>query len=127
MTHKWYVARTKALAEYTARDRLGTAGCEVFLPCVGTVRPRRGHKDAPLFPGYLFLHYDLDQMGWQPLGQVPQLVGLVAFDGVRSVQSTKYKTSRLLRRTRGRGRYTKGFGLRAVEGGASSTCNVQTF
>jgi transcriptional antiterminator RfaH len=82
MALRWYVARTKALAEYTARDRLETAGCEVFLPCVGAVRPRRGHQDAPLFSGYLFLHYDLDQMGWQLLNQVPQLVGLVAFDGV---------------------------------------------
>jgi transcriptional antiterminator RfaH len=200
MAHKWYVARTKALAEYTARDRLETAGCEVFLPCVGTVRPRRGHKDAPLFPGYLFLHYDLDQMGWQLLNQVTQLAGLVAFDGVAppvpdeviaelrerveainrsgglwtrfhvgdrvhvtlgpleslaevvanaksprdrvrvlleflgqsvhaevpwkdvrptgvhdgviSAQSTKYKNGRRPRRTRGRGRYTKGFGPR---------------
>jgi transcriptional antiterminator RfaH len=82
MAHKWYVARTKALAEYTARDRLETAGCEVFLLCVGTVRPRRGREDAPLFPGYLFLHYDLEEIGQEFLAQVPQLVGLVAFDGV---------------------------------------------
>jgi transcriptional antiterminator RfaH len=201
MVLRWYVARTKPLAEYTARDRLDTAGCEVFLPLVGTVRPRRGRQDAPLFPGYLFLHYDLEERGWQLLNQVPQLAGLVAFDGVvslvpdeviaelverveainrsgglwthfqvgdrvrvtlgplgsladvvveaksprdrvrvlleflgrsvyaevpwkdvrpggvhdgaRSAQSTKYMTPRRLRRTRGRGRHTKGFGPRA--------------
>lgn len=215
MAHKWYVARTKALAEYAARDRLETTGCEVFLPCVRTVRPRRGREDAPLFPGYLFLNYDLNEVGWQPLGQVPQLVGLVAFDGLvpvvpdeviaelserveainrsgglrtrfqvgdqvrvalgplaslaevvtesksprgrvrvlleflgrsvyaevplkdmrpvgvddgsSSAQSTKYKTRRQPRRTRGRGRYTKGFGPRAGEDVASATYNVQTF
>jgi transcriptional antiterminator RfaH len=214
MAHKWYVARTKALAEYTARDRLETAGCKVFLPCVGTVRPRRGREDAPLFPGYLFLRYDLDQMGWQLLNQVPQLVGLVAFngvvppvpdevigelkervegingsgglwtrfrpgervqvtlgpveslaevvteaksprgrvrvlleflgqlvdaevpwkdvrpdgghDGVRSAQSTKYKSQRRLRRTRGGGRYTKGFGPRAGEDVAGATFNIES-
>jgi hypothetical protein len=70
----WYVARTKLLREYTARDRLETAGCEVFLPGVGTVPTRRGHKQAPLFPGYLFLHYDLDQMGWLLLSQLNRML-----------------------------------------------------
>jgi hypothetical protein len=161
------------------------------------------------------LNYDLEEIGWQPSGQVPQLVGLVAFDGVvppvpdeviaelserveainrsgglwthfhvgdrvrvasgplenfaevvteatasrdrvrvlleflgrlvyaevpwKDVQpvgvvdgviserSTKYKTGRRLRRTRGRGRYAKGFGPRAGEDVASAIYYAQTF
>jgi transcriptional antiterminator RfaH len=46
------------------------------------VRPRRGREDAPLFPGYLFLRYDLEGQGWRLLQGVPEVMGLVAFDGV---------------------------------------------
>ncbi|MCE2463810.1 MAG: transcription termination/antitermination NusG family protein [Dehalococcoidia bacterium] len=58
MALKWYVARTRPLAEYAARDHLETAGLEVFMPCARTCTPRLGHEDMPLFPGYLFLRYD---------------------------------------------------------------------
>ena len=78
---RWYCARTTPLAEYLAREHLKSAGLEVFLPCGHTRTPRHGHQDAPLFPGYLFLRYDLDAQGWAPLNRVPQVVGLVAFGG----------------------------------------------
>ena len=41
-----------------------------------------GHPDTPLFPGYLFLHYNLEEGGLQQLRKLPQLVGVVAFEGV---------------------------------------------
>ena len=82
MALRWYAARTKPLAEYAARERLETAGLDVLLPCAQGRAPRRGHQDTPLFPGYLFLRYDLEQQGWDQLRRVPQLMGLVAFEGV---------------------------------------------
>ena len=82
MALKWYVARTGPLAEYAARDRLEAAGLEVFLPCARTCTPRPGHDDAPLFPGYLFIRYDLEERGNGPLHQVPQPLKLVSFGGV---------------------------------------------
>ena len=82
MALHWYAARTKSMTEYSVRNRLESVGIEAFLPCIRSPRPRLGHQDAPLFPGYLFLHYDLEGRGWRPLRQVSQLVGLTAFDGV---------------------------------------------
>ena len=82
MALKWYVARTRPLAEYAARDHLETAGLEVFLPCARTCTPRQGHEDTPLFPGYLFIRYDLEERGNGPLHQVPQSLKLVSFGGV---------------------------------------------
>ena len=79
---KWYVARTKPLAEYATRDSLQAAGVEAFLPCT-PMRPNRwGHPDAPMFPGYLFLKYDFEMRGWDRLHRIPQPVRLVAFGGV---------------------------------------------
>ena len=81
MAVRWYAARTRPLAEYVARDNLETAGIEVFLPCAQVPKPRQGHQDMPLFPGYLFLHYDLEKLGWSWLSRVPQVAGLVSFEG----------------------------------------------
>ncbi len=81
MALRWYVARTRPLTEYSARKVIERAGIEVFLPCIHTLRPRPGRGNAPLFPGYIFLRYDLEELGWQPLGRYPQLLALVAFDG----------------------------------------------
>ncbi len=78
MALKWYAARTRPQAEYLARDRLETDGLEVFLPCVRTPRPRPGHGDVPLFPGYLFLQCDPEE---HSLPRLPQLMNLVRFDG----------------------------------------------
>ena len=80
MKLQWYVARTRPQGEYFARDNLRSGGVETYLPCVRTRHPRRGHEDAPLFPGYLFLHCDLETQG-SGLRLVPQLRGLVAFEG----------------------------------------------
>ena len=82
MAVRWYAARTKPLAEYAARDNLQAAGLETFLPCAHTSDRRPGHQDAPLFLGYLFLHYDLEEQGRSLLHRVPHPVRLVAFGGV---------------------------------------------
>ena len=79
MSLRWYAGRTMPLAEYAARDHLRRAGLEVFLPCAWMRTPRPGHQDAPLFPGYLFLHHDLEQSGLGQLRRIPQFVGLVDF------------------------------------------------
>ena len=82
MALKWCVASTRSRSEYLARDRMEAAGLEVLLPCARTPRPRPGHSDAPMFPGYLFVHCDLAEQGWSQLRLVPQLLGLVGFGGV---------------------------------------------
>jgi transcriptional antiterminator RfaH len=82
MDSRWYVARTKPLAEYAARDGLLDAGLDVFLPCVQTPRPRNGHQDVPLFPGYLFVRCNLETLSWRRFRWIPHFVGLVRFGDV---------------------------------------------
>ena len=81
MALQWYAAHTKPLAEYAAQSRLQGAGIEVFLPCAKTPKPRPGHWNTPLFPGYLFLRYDMEKGGLRQLRKMPQLVGMVTFQG----------------------------------------------
>ena len=82
MALRWYAAKTDPLKEYAARDQLEAARVEVLLPCVQTLPPRRGRTDRPLFPGYLFLKWDLEEEGWGVSHGFPDCVRLVAFDGV---------------------------------------------
>ena len=82
MALRWYAARTKPQGEYPAVDGLRRAGFDVFAPCIRTPRPRRGHQDTPLFPGYLFVRHDLEEHGWPPLHRIPHVIGLVQFGGV---------------------------------------------
>lgn len=82
MSARWYVARTRTRREYVAKDHLTAAGFEVLLPSVPSDPPRPGRTDAPLFPSYLFLRFDLEQDGTLALGHVPGPVRLVTFEGV---------------------------------------------
>ena len=54
----------------------------LFFPRVNTPKPRRGHEDTPLFPGYLFVRFDRAGTGLPPVNKVSGLVGWVEFDGV---------------------------------------------
>ena len=81
MAVKWYAARTKPMAEYLARYHLEATGVEVFMPCAQILPKRPGHQESPLFPGYLFVHYDLEDRGAGFLRRCPELLGLVQFGG----------------------------------------------
>ena len=79
---QWYVARTRPRAEHAARACLEAKGIDCFLPCVNRPHPQPGYHNVPLFPGYLFLRWDMWEQGPHPVREVPQLVGLVTFEGV---------------------------------------------
>ena len=59
---QWYVIGAKVRREQFAQEQLARRGVVTFLPRI--VEPQRfdGRSTiAPLFPGYLFVHIDIDQ------------------------------------------------------------------
>lgn len=59
---QWFVVSTKVRREYFAQEQLMYRGVETFLPRIIEPSRVRGKMTvAPLFPGYLFLHIDLEQ------------------------------------------------------------------
>ena len=82
MALAWHVARTNPRAEYLAGTQLESKGFEYYLPVVSTQTARPGRGDAPLFPSYLFLRYDIDSPESIPLRAIPGMAGLVNFGGV---------------------------------------------
>jgi transcription antitermination factor NusG len=80
MTLQWFVLRSKPNKEDFFYDQLLAHRLEVFYPCirVQVVNPR-ARKIKPYFPGYLFIHVDLQDITASFLNRMPGSGGLVSF------------------------------------------------
>ncbi|HEX3049555.1 MAG TPA: transcription termination/antitermination NusG family protein [Aggregatilineaceae bacterium] len=78
----WHVLHSKPHKENQLNAYLRAQGHEVFYPTlkVQPVNPRSS-KIRPYFPGYMFIHVDIDEVGISALQWVPGANRLVAFDG----------------------------------------------
>ncbi len=81
MTAHWYALRSKPRKEETLWRQVCARGFQVFFPRlrVFPVNPR-AKKVKPYFPGYMFVHVDLDDVGLSTFQWMPYAVGLVCFD-----------------------------------------------
>ncbi len=82
MSTKWYVLRSKSRKEEVVYHQLKTKGFESYFPRmrVNPVNPR-ARKLKPYFPGYLFVHIDLEDLGISTFQWMPHTLGFVSFDG----------------------------------------------
>ncbi len=83
MSLQWFVLRSKPNKELALWREVSARGLECFYPQlrVQPVNPR-SRKIRPYFPGYLFLHTDIEQVGTSAFQWIPFSSGLVAFDGL---------------------------------------------
>jgi len=77
----WYALQTHPRKEDALWNELEARNIETFYPYmrVKPVNPR-SRKIRPYFPGYLFVHVDLDVLGVSFLRWMPHTRGLVSFD-----------------------------------------------
>jgi len=82
MTHRWYVVRSKPRKEEFLAEQMELRKIEIFDPLirVQTVNPR-ARKIKPYFPGYVFVHLDLEKTGKFSVQYIPGAAGLVSFGG----------------------------------------------
>lgn len=83
-TCAWYVIHTHSRHEARVELRLHHQGLEVFLPRVTTPSRRRDRKvllQLPLFPGYLFIHADLDTTIYRDILNIPGVVRVLGVKG----------------------------------------------
>jgi transcription antitermination factor NusG len=76
----WFVIQTQSRHEEKVETTLGRRGLEIFLPRVTYPSRRRDRKvilKAPLFPGYLFLHAELDPVTFHHVIRVDGIVRLL--------------------------------------------------
>lgn len=78
----WYALHSKPNKENLLREQLLARKIEVFYPeiRVHAVNPR-ARKIRPYFPGYLFVHVDLEQIGVSSLRWIPGAQNIVSCGG----------------------------------------------
>ena len=78
----WYALRSKPNKEDYVWRQAESQGIEIFYPRVriNPINPR-ARKIRPYFPGYLFVHVDLEQARVTSFKWMPEAAGLVTFDG----------------------------------------------
>ncbi len=79
---RWYVLRSKPNREEALWNEICARGFEAFYPFlhVKPVNPR-SRKNRPYFPGYLFVHTRLADVGQSVFASLPYSQGLVSFGG----------------------------------------------
>ena len=80
--NSWYVMQSKPRKEVLLRERLRIQRIEAYLPSI-RVKPvnPRARKEQPFFPGYLFVHVDLEKFPISEFRRIPGAVGLVCYGG----------------------------------------------
>lgn len=83
MDAAWYVLRSKPHKEIALWRELTARGVDCFYPKlhIKPVNPR-SRKIRPFFPGYMFLHVNIEEAGGSLFQWIPFSSGLVSFDGV---------------------------------------------
>jgi transcription antitermination factor NusG len=82
MAQKWYAYQSHPNKEIALSHQVQARGFEFFLPQIRVqpVNPR-ARKIRPYFPGYLFIHIDLIDVGITDLNRIPYSKGVVTFGG----------------------------------------------
>jgi len=81
MTLQWYALRSKPNKEAVVWQQTKSKQIEVFYPRLKvTPANPRSRKVRPYFPGYMFVHTDLEQTGLSLFQWLPFSLGLVRFD-----------------------------------------------
>ena len=86
MPARWYVLHSKPNKEELLWEQLTLRNIEVFYPRIRVhpVNPRARQVRA-YFPGYVFVHVDLEQVGLAALQWMPGATGFVSFDNQPSM------------------------------------------
>jgi len=78
----WVALHCKANSEAMVYQKLVEQGVETYFPRYEIVqRDNHRRRSRPLFPGYLFVQVDLEQVQPHLLYHLPGLIGVVAFGG----------------------------------------------
>ena len=78
----WFLAQSKPNSHNIAKRNLAQQGFQTFLPLQEETRRHRGRfstRMRPLFPGYIFVAFDMRQGGWHAVNSTLGLTRLVSF------------------------------------------------
>jgi transcription antitermination factor NusG len=83
-TPKWYAVHTRSRFEQKVYDGILGKSVEVFLPRVQVMSRRKDRRKkilAPLLPGYIFVHFDMNPETYWDIVKTTGVVRMIGFEG----------------------------------------------
>jgi transcriptional antiterminator RfaH len=97
---RWYVVHTQSRAEGRASRHLRNQQFHCFLPEIRTLR-RHARKteliQAPLFPRYLFVEFDVEESRWRAINGTRGVIGVLS-EGTRPIPVRRGAVEELIAR-----------------------------
>lgn len=100
----WYVAVTHHRAELVAHSELTKQGVQAFLPRERISKIVRGYPQEnvrPIFGGYIFTHFDIEQQAWRFINSTRGIKSLISSSPERPTRIRPEIMSALLARCDG--------------------------
>ena len=94
--NNWYLLQSRARQEFIAEENLARQKYEVYLPCIKRARKIRNKWQEitePFFPGYLFIHLDMEAQNTSTIRSTRGVLKLVKFGEetpIAKARSRKY-------------------------------------
>ena len=92
MTKKWYILQFKSNAHHQAVKNLNQQGFETFLPLQNVTMRKTSrfiNVNRPLFPGYMFVTFDIADKKWVKINHTLGVLRLITFNSrLRSVPTS---------------------------------------
>jgi len=82
MLPEWYAVRTRSRHEQRVTDRLTSKAFEVFYPTLevwSQWKDRKTKVRKPMFPGYLFIQFELTREAWIEVLKTPGVANLLGY------------------------------------------------
>lgn len=128
----WYVVHTRSRHEFRIEADLRAKHLEIFLPRLTVPSRRRDRKqllEVPLFPGYLFIHADLDSPAYHDIIKHRGVVRILGVHG--RYEPVPQETVAAVRTMVESGRpyypwlsLSRGMRVRVVEGPLAGVCGT---
>ena len=85
MSKEWFILQFKSNSHHLAAKNLNRQGFETFLPLHDTTSRRLSRfvsTSKPLFPGYMFIRFDIAESDWHKINNTYGVSRLITFNSI---------------------------------------------
>jgi len=100
MSKHWFILQFKSNSHHQATKNLNRQGFETFLP-LHDITSRKSSRfvstSKPLFPGYMFIRFDITESDWHKINNTYGVSRLITFNSVLKSIPTRFVNSLMKR------------------------------
>ncbi len=100
MSKEWFILQFKPNSHYQAEKNLTQQGFETFLPLHDTTSRKSSRfisTSKPLFPGYMFVRFNIADTNWHKINSTYGVSRLITFNSILKPTPTSFVNSLMKR------------------------------